>query len=49
LKTVDRNAPASTASPPAYDTVVAVRYLLGAASAGGADARQMAQEARPSD
>jgi AraC-like DNA-binding protein len=46
LKTVDRNAPVSTASPPAYDTVVAVRYLLGAASAGGADARQMAQEAR---
>lgn len=40
------SAPVSTVSPPpAYDTVMAARSLLGAASAGGADARQMAQDA----
>jgi AraC-like DNA-binding protein len=31
---------------PAYDTVIGARYLLGAAAAGGADARQMARDAR---
>lgn len=31
---------------PAYDTVIGARYLLGAAAAGGADAGQMARDAR---
>lgn len=36
-----------TFSPaPAYDTLIFPRYLLGAAAAGGADARQLAREAR---
>ena len=31
---------------PAYDTLMFPRYLLGAAAAGGADARQLARDAR---
>jgi hypothetical protein len=43
-----RDVPRTDASsvPPAYDTVMAARYLLGAAAAGGADVRRMASDAQ---
>ena len=34
------------AASPAYDSVVAARFLLSAAAAGGADARQLARDAQ---
>jgi hypothetical protein len=36
----------SVTVPPGHDSVVVPRFLLGAAAAGGADARQMARDAR---
>jgi AraC-like DNA-binding protein len=36
----------AAAASPAYDSVMAARFLLGAAAAGGADARQLARDAQ---
>src|SRR5215467_12128402 len=36
----------AVAASPAYDSVVAARFLLSAAAAGGADARQLARDAQ---
>jgi AraC-like DNA-binding protein len=41
-----RTADSTQGAETAYDTVMAARYLLGAAAAGGADAGQIARDAR---